>query len=65
MANLALSAKHQIQNEVDKNLEPKLDELLARKVKPNAMQNTKSHKKEAKCQIQAQFPLSQQDKEAI
>ena len=30
LADLALSAKEQIQNQVEKDLEPKLEELLAR-----------------------------------
>ena len=34
MADLAISAKEQIQNQVEKYLEPKLDELLARKSNP-------------------------------
>ena len=33
--NLALSAAEQIQNQVDMNLEPKRDKLLAQKVKPH------------------------------
>ena len=37
MADLALSAKQQISNQVEKDLEPKLDLLLAQKVKPQAM----------------------------
>ena len=37
MANLALSAREQIQKQVDEDLEPKLDMLLAKKVKPQAM----------------------------
>ena len=37
MADLALSAKEQIANQVEKDLEPKLDLLLAQKVKPQAM----------------------------
>ena len=37
MADLALSAKEQIEKQVEKDLEPKLDILLAQKVKPQAM----------------------------
>ena len=43
MANLALSARDQIQ-QVEKDLEPKLDKLLAQKVKPHAIR--KNDKKE-------------------
>ena len=38
MAELALSAKDQIHKHMDTSLEPKLDKLLTRKVKPTAMQ---------------------------
>ena len=38
LANLALSAREQIQKQVEEDLEPKLDMLLAQKVKPQAMQ---------------------------
>ena len=37
MANLALSAREQIQQQVEKDLEPKLDKLLAQKIKPQAI----------------------------
>ena len=37
LANLALSAREQIQTQVDEDLEPKLDILLAKNVKPQAM----------------------------
>ena len=40
MANLALSAREQIQQQVEKDLEPKLDKLLAQKVKPHAIRKT-------------------------
>ena len=42
LANLALSAREQIQNQVEKDLEPRLDMLLAQKVKPQAMWKKKS-----------------------
>ena len=38
MADQALSAKEQIANQVGKDLEPKLDLLLAQKAKPQAIQ---------------------------
>ena len=37
MTELVVSATEQIQKQVDKSLEPKLDMLLARKVKINAL----------------------------
>ena len=37
LADLALSAQEQTQNQVGKDLEPRLDMLLAQKVKPQAM----------------------------
>ena len=37
MADLALSAREQIQNQVERDLQPRLDMLLAQKVKPQAM----------------------------
>ena len=43
ITDLAVSATEQIQKQVDKSLEPKLDILLAKKVKVNALK-TKPHK---------------------
>ena len=37
MADMGLSATEQIQKQVDKSLEPKLEELLAKKVKTTAL----------------------------
>ena len=45
MNELGLSATEQIQRQVDKSLEPKLEFLLAKKVKTNALK-TKPTKKE-------------------
>ena len=56
---VALSTKEQIQNQVEKDLQPKLDELLARKVKPNAMQNKKKAiKKERNVKFSSSFQKS-------
>ena len=46
LANLALSAREQIQSQVEKDLEPKLDMLLAQKVKPQAVRKEPVAKKE-------------------
>ena len=46
MANLALSAREQIQKQVEEDLEPKLDMLLAQKVKPQAMRKEPVARKE-------------------
>ena len=46
LANLALSAREQIQKQVEEDLEPKLDMLLAQKVKPQAMRKEPVAKKE-------------------
>ena len=46
LANLALSARKQIQKQVEEDLEPKLDMLLAQKVKPHAIQQEPVAKKE-------------------
>ena len=51
LAILALSAKEQIQNQVEKKLEPKLDMLLAQKVKPQAMRKKEAVAKKETCQI--------------
>ena len=40
MANLAMSAREQIQQQVEKEIEPKLELLLAQKVKPHAIRKT-------------------------
>jgi len=45
MMEMGLSAKEQIQKQVDKSLEPKLEILLAKKVKTNALK-TKPTKKD-------------------
>ena len=45
MAEMGLSATEQIQKQVDKSLEPKLEKLLARKVKTTALK-TKPKKKD-------------------
>ena len=37
MARLAMSAREQIQQQVEKEMEPKFDLLLAQKVKPHAI----------------------------
>ena len=50
MSELAVSATKQIHKQVEKSLEPKLDLLLSKKVKVNALK-TKPHKKE---QLQTQ-----------
>ena len=42
LANLASSAREQIQNQVEKDLEPKLDILLAQKVEPQETQKKES-----------------------
>ena len=57
MADLALSAKEQIANQVEKDLEPKLDLLLAQKVKPQAMRRKDSVflKKGETCQVRTYF----------
>ena len=44
MAELALSAKDQTHNQVDKSLEPILDELLARKLKGQFSKSWKTKK---------------------
>ena len=44
MVDLAVSATVKIQKQVEKSLEPKLDKLIARKVKMNALK-TKPNKK--------------------
>jgi len=51
MSELAMSATEQIQKQVDKSLEPKLDLLLSKKVKVIALK-TKPNKKEPTLQIQ-------------
>ena len=52
MAELAISAMGQIQKQVDKSLEPKLEKYLARKVKTNALK-TKPIKKEQHCKLKS------------
>ena len=52
LANLALSAHEQIQKQVDEDLEPKLDILLATKVKPQAMQKRTCCQKGTTVQVQ-------------
>ena len=37
MAKLAMSAKEQIQLQVEQEIEPKLEQLLAQKIKPHAI----------------------------
>ena len=46
MADLAISAREQIQRQVERDLEPKLCMLLAQKVKPQAMRKEPVAKKE-------------------
>ena len=67
MADLALSAKGQIHNQMDKSLKPKLDKLLARKVKPNAMQIKKSKRasKSSRTGNSRVISPNQKDEEAV
>jgi hypothetical protein len=44
MANLAMSAREQIQQQVEKEMEPKLDLLLAQEVKPHAIRKRRNPK---------------------
>ena len=46
MADLAISAHEQIQRQVERDLEPRLEMLLAQKVKPQAMRKEPVAKKE-------------------
>ena len=50
MSELAVSATEQIQKQVDRSLEPKLDLLLSRKVKVNALK-TKPNKREQRYKL--------------
>ena len=66
MEALALSAQYQIHNynQVDKSLEPKLDELLTRKVKISAMKNRPA-KKDQKYKLQSNVSLFKKTKEQL
>ena len=54
LSELAVSAAEQIHQRVEKILEPKLDLLLSKKVKVNALK-TKPNKKRAALQTQKQY----------
>ena len=59
LADLALSAKEQIQNQVEKDLDPRLDILLAKKVKPQAMRKKESvMKKERHVKLGSNFQIA-------
>ena len=64
LADLALSASDQIHKQVDKSFGPKLDELLARKVKTSAMKN-KPAKKDQKYKLQSNFSMFKKTKEQL
>ena len=53
MAKLAMSAKEQIQLQVEQEIEPKLEQLLAQKIKPHAIRKKeKGEKRQDKANIQ-------------
>ena len=63
MANLALSAREQIQQQVEKDLEPKLDKVLAQKIKPHAIRKKETvFRKERNVKIGASFSSKKQSK---